>query len=80
MYFNIRIFNSHNLKVTTSLGIQSFESKKGFVLIFCLFDFWGRVFLYISEAILKLAIFLPQPPEYWDYWCALPLPQLRVKF
>jgi hypothetical protein len=35
--------------------------------IFCLFLFFETEASYVAQAGLKLAFFLPQLPEYWDY-------------
>jgi hypothetical protein len=27
---------------------------------------------YVAQAEQELEILLPQPPQWWDYWCVLP--------
>jgi hypothetical protein len=40
-------------------------------LFFILFYFFPTGSCYVPQTGLSLTILLPQPPQFWDYWCVL---------
>jgi hypothetical protein len=66
-----KIRGSENLSYIQTLYLPTYVTMRkslSFVVQFLVFE--DRVLLALAD--LKFMIFLPQPPECWDYRCVLP--------